>query len=82
MPSAETISNVSGELAMSLPTEEEERLPALLKDLTARKEEVGWGKEQFLKLEKQPLFNLIKKYLAHYLYVRYAQGIWRNQAVL
>ncbi len=41
MPSAETISNVSGELAMSLPTEEEERLPALLKDLTARKEEVG-----------------------------------------
>ncbi len=41
IPGAETISNVSGELAMSLPTEDETMLPDLLKALSSRKSEIG-----------------------------------------
>ncbi len=41
VPGAETISNVSGELAMSLPTEEESKMPSLLKDLSEEKDRVG-----------------------------------------
>ncbi len=41
VPGAETISNVSGELAMSLPTEDEARLPELLKVLADKKGNIG-----------------------------------------
>ena len=41
IPGAETISNVSGELAMSLPTEDEAKLPALLKELSEKKKDLG-----------------------------------------
>ena len=38
---ATTISNVSGELAMSLPTEDEVRFTPMLRELTEKKKEIG-----------------------------------------
>ncbi len=41
VPSAKTISNVSGELAMSLPAEEESSFTEMLRRLSEAKEQLG-----------------------------------------